>query len=82
MLKSREMAFEELKILKFSRGTKSISERPYYEVLFPQHSEFDCGNIFASREAKFCFRDDISRGGETGINRKHNVSAAMFPSLP
>ena len=31
---------------------------------------------------KFCFRNNDSRGGQTGnIDRKHNVSATMFPSL-
>ena len=40
------------------------------------------GNIFASREAKFCFCINVSRGGKTGKHHKKHVSAAMFPSLP
>ena len=35
----------------------------------------ETGKIFASREAKFCFHDKVSRGGQTGKHhRKHDVS--------
>ena len=38
------------------------------------------GNIFAFREAKFCFGNNVSRGGQTGKHhREHNVSSTMFP---
>ena len=47
--------------------------------------EFDMKNIsefvgkhFASLEANFVFR----KGKQGNIDRKHNVSAIMFPSLP
>ena len=41
------------------------------------------GNILASREGKFYSRNNVSRGGKTGKHqKKHNVSATMFPGLP
>ena len=35
-------------------------------------------NIFAFREAKFCFRSNVSQGGQTG---KHDGNSAVFPGL-
>ena len=41
------------------------------------------GNIFASREANFVSTTMVPEVGKQGkIDRKHNVSATMFPSLP
>ena len=44
------------------------------------------GKHFCFLENKFCFRNNVSRGERIGkhwyIDRKHNVSATMFPSLP
>ena len=46
------------------------------------------GNIFASKGSKFCFRNNVSMGGQTAwetleeTSRITNVSATMFPSLP
>ena len=40
------------------------------------------GNIFASREVIFCFRNNVSRCAQTGNHHKKYVSATMFPSLP
>ena len=44
-------------------------------------SEF-LGKHFCFLGSKFCFRNNVSRVGKQGnIDRKHNVSATMFPSL-
>ena len=41
------------------------------------------GNIFASWEANFVSATMFHEVGKQGnIDRKHNVSATMFPSLP
>ena len=41
------------------------------------------GNIFASREANFVSTTMFPEVGKQGkIDREHNVSATMFPSLP
>ena len=41
------------------------------------------GNIFASWEAKFVSETMFPEVGKQGnIDKKHNVSATMFPSLP
>ena len=43
------------------------------------------GHIFCFLGSKFCFRNNVSRSGQTekhSFDRKHNASATMFPSLP
>jgi hypothetical protein len=37
------------------------------------------GNIFASREANFCFRNNVSTGGQTGKHLRKHRESQMFP---
>ena len=37
------------------------------------------GNIFASLEAKFCFRNNVSTGGQTGKHLRKHRESQMFP---
>ena len=59
----------------FSRNIGNISQTSIRETLFPQKNLNLCGNIFAFREAKFCFCNYVCRGGQTAKHHtKHNVS--------
>ena len=55
--------------------------------IFPQQKMFLnlLANVFASREANFCSRNNVFRGREVdkegNINRKY-ISAEIFHSLP
>ena len=44
-------------------------------------SEFVWKHFFSSREAKCCFRNNFSRGGQTGKHRWKHVSTTRFPRL-
>ena len=57
---------------------ESVLERHCYRN--KNVSEF-VGEYFRCLGSKFCFLNNVSRGGKIDIDKKY-VSATMFPSLP